>query len=556
MQVSAAPRPGLSPPARCFGCPGWGCASGRCAPWKASTSRSSRASSWPWPGRTARASPRWCAVSRLTSPPSGEDRTRRQAGDPATRRRPRAGRRRGLAGPGAVRQPGRRLEPAARPGAPLEPAVRRPLPRHRRLGCCASSRFRSRTRPGPYASLSGGQRQLVAVARAMARRPRLLLLDEPTASLGVSESAQVEGLIARLRERGTTILLACHDIDQMFRLADRIVVLRHGRVVAEVIAGRGAPRRRRGPDLRPARSTPRRAASSTRLHGLADRLVSADPSSSLSLILSALGAALGSERLCIHLAAGDALTAPPRWACLTPLLSAWSRLPARPGRRPGRRWRRPPRAGHRGQRPQRGAAWAPFGDLARAAKVASSWSVPVIGPGRAARGDHRVPRRHRASRTATSSTWSRSTPDTRRAPSSATGCSTRSPRATACSRRSGRCWRPWPGRSRWPRGSRSRCRPWPGLQADQVGAADPGAGRRRRRAGRSSPRGAGADGASPPRGRCSTRPSGSWPAPAPRRRGEPAAGRRPATSGWRSRSPRPAGPDGAAGRLARRAARR
>ncbi|HXJ28498.1 MAG TPA: ATP-binding cassette domain-containing protein, partial [Streptosporangiaceae bacterium] len=69
--------------------------------------------------------------------------------------------------------------------------------------------------------LSGGQRQLVAVARAMGSRPRLLALDEPTANLGVKESAQVEELIMGLREQGTTILLACHDIDQMFRLADR-----------------------------------------------------------------------------------------------------------------------------------------------------------------------------------------------------------------------------------------------------------------------------------------------------------------------------------------------
>src|SRR5258708_32389929 len=83
-------------------------------------------------------------------------------------------------------------------------------------------------------TLSGGQRQLVAVARAMARMPRLLLLDEPTAALGVSGAAQVEELIARLRERGTTILLACHDIDQMFRLADRVPVLRHRRSVREV----------------------------------------------------------------------------------------------------------------------------------------------------------------------------------------------------------------------------------------------------------------------------------------------------------------------------------
>src|SRR6266568_482692 len=138
-------------------------------------------------------------------------------------------------------------------------------------------------------ALSGGQRQLVAVARAMGSKPRLLALDEPTASLGVKESVQVEELIMGLREQGTTILLACHDIDQMFRLADRIVVLRQGRIVA---------------DLRPADTHPddvvallsgQQIDSSarrqlTRLHGLTDRLVSADPSSSLSLILSALGA--------------------------------------------------------------------------------------------------------------------------------------------------------------------------------------------------------------------------------------------------------------------------
>src|SRR5689334_14960763 len=175
--------------------------------------------------------------------------------------------------------------------------------------------------------LSGGQRQLVAVARAMGSRPRLLALDEPTANLGVKESAQVEALIMGLREQGTTILLACHDIDQMFRLADRIVVLRQGRIVA---------------DLRPADTHPddvvallsgQQIDSSarrqlTRLHGLTDRLVSADPSSSLSLILSALGAALNSERLCIHLRTGDTLACAASLGLPEALLSAWSTLPS------------------------------------------------------------------------------------------------------------------------------------------------------------------------------------------------------------------------------------
>ena len=83
---------------------------------------------------------------------------------------------------------------------------------------------------------------MVAVARAMVHQPRLLLLDEPTASLGVQESALVEELIMRVREQGTTVLLACHDIGQMFRLADRIVVLRHGPAHRRGVAERGASR--------------------------------------------------------------------------------------------------------------------------------------------------------------------------------------------------------------------------------------------------------------------------------------------------------------------------
>ena len=81
-------------------------------------------------------------------------------------------------------------------------------------------------------ALSGGQRQLVAVARAMQSEPRLLVLDEPTASLGVQETKQVEELIMGVKAEGTTILLISHDVEQVFNLADRILVLRRGRVVA------------------------------------------------------------------------------------------------------------------------------------------------------------------------------------------------------------------------------------------------------------------------------------------------------------------------------------
>ena len=227
-------------------------------------------------------------------------------------------------------------------------------------------------------SLSGGQRQLVAVGRAMACRPRLLLLDEPTAALGVAMSKQVEELIAGAREQGTSVVLACHDIDMMFRLADRIVVLRHGRVVADVRAAEVHP------DDVIALLSGQDADSSarsqlTRLHGLTGRLVSADPSNSLSLILSSLGAALGGERLCIHLASGAELACAVSLGVPDPLLSAWSRLPFGPAGGPVGSAAAVGKAVIE-EDARVGGCWAPFANLARLSRVAGSWSVPVLGP--------------------------------------------------------------------------------------------------------------------------------------------------------------------------------
>ena len=80
--------------------------------------------------------------------------------------------------------------------------------------------------------MSGGQRQAAAIARAIMWGRKVLLLDEPTAALGVKEQAEVERLIQELRARALPMMLITHNMPLLFRLSDRIVVLRHGRVVA------------------------------------------------------------------------------------------------------------------------------------------------------------------------------------------------------------------------------------------------------------------------------------------------------------------------------------
>jgi D-xylose transport system ATP-binding protein len=86
----------------------------------------------------------------------------------------------------------------------------------------------------PVKFLSGGQRQSVAIARAVHFNAKILIMDEPTAALGPAETAQVRDLIRQLKGEGLSIFLVSHDIHDVFDLADRISVMYHGRVVGTV----------------------------------------------------------------------------------------------------------------------------------------------------------------------------------------------------------------------------------------------------------------------------------------------------------------------------------
>ena len=85
----------------------------------------------------------------------------------------------------------------------------------------------------PIASLSGGQRQTVAIARSLVGKPKVVMLDEPTAALGVAQTAEVLNLVERLRETGLGVILVSHNMADVQAVADRIVVLRLGRNAAD-----------------------------------------------------------------------------------------------------------------------------------------------------------------------------------------------------------------------------------------------------------------------------------------------------------------------------------
>jgi simple sugar transport system ATP-binding protein len=86
-------------------------------------------------------------------------------------------------------------------------------------------------------TLSGGQRQSVAIARSVAFASRLLIMDEPTAALGVAQSEAVLRLMQRVRDHGVSVIVISHILPHVIRVADRVVVLRHGRLVADLPSG-------------------------------------------------------------------------------------------------------------------------------------------------------------------------------------------------------------------------------------------------------------------------------------------------------------------------------
>jgi D-xylose transport system ATP-binding protein len=83
-------------------------------------------------------------------------------------------------------------------------------------------------------SLSGGQRQTVAIARAVLKNARVVILDEPTAALGVAQTEQVLNLVKRLAEQGVAVILISHNLADIFEVADYISVLYLGQMVAEL----------------------------------------------------------------------------------------------------------------------------------------------------------------------------------------------------------------------------------------------------------------------------------------------------------------------------------
>lgn len=102
--------------------------------------------------------------------------------------------------------------------------------------------LKSETRPRDLVKrMSGGQRQAVAIARTLLSRPKIVVMDEPTAAISVRQVREVLDLIRRLRDQGITVILISHRMPDVFSVADRITVLRRGKLVANKAAVQSSP---------------------------------------------------------------------------------------------------------------------------------------------------------------------------------------------------------------------------------------------------------------------------------------------------------------------------
>ncbi len=123
--------------------------------------------------------------------------------------------------------------------APSDPGeVYRPVPKEQQAKAVLDSMsVKLRSFTTPVGGLSGGQRQGIAICRALVSDPRLVILDEPTAALGISQRAEVLDLIVRLKQQNRGVLVISHDLKDVQHVADRVVVLRLGSKVAEFVRG-------------------------------------------------------------------------------------------------------------------------------------------------------------------------------------------------------------------------------------------------------------------------------------------------------------------------------
>lgn len=86
----------------------------------------------------------------------------------------------------------------------------------------------------PVRRLSGGQRQTIAISRLLLAKPKLLIMDEPMAALGVDEGSKVLDLVVKLRDEGLTVLIISHNLEHVFKIADRVAVMKNGKLVAVI----------------------------------------------------------------------------------------------------------------------------------------------------------------------------------------------------------------------------------------------------------------------------------------------------------------------------------